>query len=317
MLGMADIVLALDFGGTKLAAAVAERGATAWRSVERSLLPRGVDAAMAYAEMVRLAGKVLSGARPAAIGVSFNGPVDPLAGMVRVSFQVPGWEAVPLAGRLTAEFDAPAQIENDANAAALGEARFGAGRGAESVLYLTVSTGVGGGVVLDGRLRRGHHGLAGEIGHLCVEPDGPRCACGRRGCLEALASGPAIARHAREALAAHTERPSRLRDLPDAALDARAVAEAAAEGDALAWEVLEGAAIALGRGIGSAANVFDPQRVILGGGVTHAGERYWSVVRSVAQATALAGDTLEIVPAALGDEAPLWGAVAGSGSAGA
>ena len=310
---MAQYLLALDFGGTKHTAAVVCCGEREWRAHRCIFSPPGADAAYDVKTMRTLARELLVGEQPAAIGVSFGGPVDATADTVRLSYHVPGWENVPLRQMLEAEFGAPASVDNDANAAALGEHRFGAGRGIDSLLYITVSTGVGGGWILDGRLWRGAGGLAGEIGHTVVDPDGPVCSCGRRGCVERLAAGPAIAQRAREWLEAQPERGQILRTLAGQNLEtvtAELVSQAAAQGDELAWDALEIAAWALGVGIGNAANLVNPQRFVLGGGVTKAGARFWEVLRRVTRQTALPGIDLDVVPAALGDDAPLWGAVA-------
>jgi len=307
------LLLALDFGGTKHTAAVALAGERRWRAHRRVSSPPNADAEHDLQTMYSLARAVLGGDRPAAVGVSFGGPVEATTGTVRLSHHVPGWENVPLRAMLEAEFGAPASVDNDANVAALGEHRFGAGQGCDSLLYVTVSTGVGGGWILNGCPWRGAEGMAGEIGHTVVDPSGPLCLCGKRGCVERLASGPYIARRAREWLKAQPDRGRVLRALsgddPEA-VTAELVSRAAAQGDDLAWEALERSAWALGVGIGNAANLVNPQRVILGGGVTKAGERWWTVVRRVARETALPEVHFEIVPAALGDDAPLWGAVA-------
>jgi glucokinase len=306
-------LLALDFGGTKLTAATAMPGERRWRAHRRVFSPPGSDAAYDLNTILSLARDVLGGGRPAAVGVSFGGPVDATTGTVRLSHHVPGWEGVPLRELLEREFGAPAGVDNDANVAALGERRFGAGQGVDSLLYITVSTGVGGGWILNGQLWRGADGMAGEIGHTVVDPGGPLCVCGKRGCVERLASGPSIARRAREWLAARPECGATLRALARGDLEAvtaKSVSEAAAQGDALAWEALEVAAWALGLGIGNAANLINPQRFILGGGVMKAGERFWAAIRRVARETALPGIRTELSPAALGDDAPLWGAVA-------
>jgi glucokinase len=232
---------------------------------------------------------------------------------VRLSHHVPGWENVPLRAMLETDFGAPASMDNDANVAALGEHRFGAGRECKNLLYITVSTGVGGGWVLNGQPWRGAEGMAGEIGHAVVDPNGPRCLCGKRGCVERLASGPYIAQRAREWLAEQPERGQVLRSLVGNDADkvtAQLVSQAAAQGDELAWEALYVAAWGLGVGIGNAANLINPERFILGGGVTKSGDRFWEVVRHVARETALPEVHFDIVPAALGDDAPLWGAVA-------
>lgn len=263
--------------------------------------------------MISLAHEVLAGEKPTAIGVSFGGPVDFKTGTVRLSHHVPGWENIELQRLLESEFGATASVDNDANVAALGEHRFGAGQGYNSLLYITVSTGVGGGWILNGQPWRGTGGMAGEIGHTVVDPNGPMCLCGKRGCVERLASGPYIAQQLKEWLQAEPNQGQVLRTLVKDNLEditAQLVSQAATQGDNLASQALEQAGWALGVAIGNTANLINPQRFVLGGGVTKAGERFWEVVRRVARETALPEVDFEIVPATLGDDAPLWGAVA-------
>ncbi len=310
---MTQLLLALDFGGTKHTAAVIGRGERDWRTHRRVFSPAGADARYDIETVQSLARELLAGERPAAIGVSFGGPVDATTGTIRLSHHVPGWENTPLRTMLEADFGAPAGVDNDANVAALGEHRYGAGQGHRDLLYITVSTGVGGGWVLNGQPWRGAEGMAGEIGHTVVDPNGPRCLCGKRGCVERLASGPYIAQRAREWLAEQPDRGQVLRSLVGNDADkvtAQLVSQAAAQGDELAWEALYVAAWGLGAGIGNAANLVNPERFILGGGVTKSGDRFWEVMRRVARETALPEVHFDIVPAALGDDAPLWGAVA-------
>jgi glucokinase len=310
------LILALDFGGTKLAAATVNVGSRKWLRYERRLSPANANASTDLEIMRSLIYSLLEDTKPAAIGVSFGGPVDASTGTVRLSHHVAGWENIPLKGLLENEFGVPAGVDNDANIAALGEHRFGAGQGYDSLFYITVSTGVGGGWILNGQPWRGAGGMAGEIGHIVVDPAGPVCLCGKRGCVERLASGPYMAQNAREIL--EKKPPSRqggevLRGLVGndlTLLTGQLVSEAAAAGDDLAKEVLQKAAWALGMGIGNVANLMNPQRFVLGGGVTKAGEDFWQVVRQVARETALPEVDFEIVPALLGDDAPLWGAVA-------
>ena len=311
----APLLLALDFGGTKHTAALVRAGERTWIERRQQRAPHDSNARTDIAIVLDLARELLAEHpdRLAAVGVSFGGPVDFQRGFVRLSHHVPGWENFPLRDRLQAEFGAPVSVDNDANAGALGEWRFGAGQGRASLLYLTVSTGVGGGWIIDGRPYRGTDGMAGEIGHTVVNPDGPLCVCGRRGCVEVLACGPAIARRARERLEAEPQSGAILRRLIEhdlAALTADRVSRAASEGDVLAEEALLAAARDLGTGIGSALSLMNPQRVVLGGGVTKSGEKYWAEVRRAARANTLPEISVEIVPAALGDDAPLWGAVA-------
>ncbi len=317
------VLLALDFGGTKLTAGVVAPGEQGWRARRQVQSPPRADARRDREAMLALARELLDrvGGTLAAVGVSFGGPVDFARGLVLLSHHVPGWENFPLRDWLQDQLGVPASVDNDANAGALGEWRYGAGRGCDSLLY------VGGGWVLDGRVYHGADSLAGEIGHMTVEPGGPVCTCGRRGCLEALAAGPAIARRARKRLAA-SRTSEGLGDFgtpgspaPGAvmrrlvggdleALTAEHVSRAAEAGDPLARQVLEEAARALGLGIGAAIALMNPQRVVVGGGVTKAGERYFQAVRVAARANVLPGTTVDIVPAALGDDAPLWGAAA-------
>lgn len=281
-----------------------------WQAYQRTLSPANGDAKAYLAIMRSLIQDLLGDHKPAAIGISFGGPVDAQTGVVRLSHHVPGWENHPLQEVLVQEFSVPVRIDNDANVAALGEHRFGAGQGYDSLLYLTVSTGVGGGWILNGQPWRGSEGMAGEIGHTVIDPQGPRCLCGKRGCLERLASGPYIAQQA-QALQTQPQRGAILQKLAGGLeLTAEQVSQAAAQGDSLAWDVLERAAWALGVGIGNVANLINPQRFVLGGGVMKSGDRFWQGIQQVAQETALPEVRFEIVPAALGDQAPLWGAVA-------
>lgn len=312
-----QLILALDFGGTKHTAAVASGGETEWQRHERAFSPPGATAEGDVEMMLGLARQVLDGRTPAAIGVSFGGPVDFHTGVVRRSDHVPGWDNLPLGRLLSQALGAPCAVDNDANAGAAGEHAFGAGRGSDHLLYVTVSTGVGGGWVLHNKLWRGADGMAGEIGHTVIEPDGPLCLCGKQGCVERLASGPYMAKDARALLKANPRQGAMLRRLVGADLqkiDARLLSTAAAAGDELAQQVLRRGARALGMGIGNAANLVNPQLAIVGGGVTGAGDVWWAALHEAVRATLLAGVRLEVVPAALGDDAPLWGALALGGA---
>jgi len=297
-----SLLLALDYGGTKHSAALAPAEGGAWLAHERVLLPDGADGDTDRATMLRLARSLLARTtgRLQGIGVSFGGPVDAPRGIVRLSHHVPGWEEAPLRDMLEAEFGVPAAVDNDANTAALGEWKFGAGQGCASLLYLTVSTGIGGGWILNGRIHDGADGMAGEIGHVLVRPGGMPCACGRRGCLEAEACGRAIAAKMRARLASEPAEP----------VTGKSVAEAAAKGDPLALEVMDEAARILGEALGGAISLMNPDRIVLGGGVTKSGERWWRTVRESARAFAYPGSRVDIRIARLGDDSPLWGALA-------
>ena len=306
---MNNPILALDFGGTKLSAAVINdvpmNEQPRRLELRRAFTPDGADATYELAAMLRLARELLAGRAPAAVGVSFGGPVDYPRGLVRLSHHVRGWQGVPLRDVLVREFGCPAVVDNDANVAALGEHRFGAGRGVDDLMYVTVSTGVGGGWVLGGRPWRGHDGMAGEIGHTVVDPAGPLCLCGKRGCVERLASGPYMAADYEEERGRRGEGEKGGRRMTG-----KDMAEAAVAGDETAREILLRGAWALGVGLGNAANLINPQRFVLGGGVTKSGELWWKEVRRAARETALPEVLFDVVPATLGDDAPLWGAVA-------
>ena len=302
-----QLILALDYGGTKHSAAFVAVGERAWLAHERVYSPPGADGDYDRATMLNMARSLLSHTKGqlVAIGVSFGGPVDAARGIVRLSHHVPGWQDTPLREQLQTGFGVPAAVDNDANVAALGEWKFGAGQDCASVLYVTVSTGIGGGWVLGGRIFGGADGMAGEIGHMVVRPGGMECVCGKRGCLEAEACGPAIASKMQErSVGRHAARHA------DHPITGASVAQAALQGDALAQEVMDDAARMLGTGLGGAINLMNPERIVLGGGVTKSGERWWRTVRETARAHALPQMRVDIQPAQLGDDAPLWGAVA-------
>ncbi|HIK04237.1 MAG TPA: ROK family protein [Trichormus sp. M33_DOE_039] len=309
------LILALDFGGTKLAAGVVNAGSREWLYYERRLSPANADASTDLKIMRSLIHSLLQDVTPAAIGVSFGGPVDATTGTVRLSHHVPGWENIPLKNLLEEEFGVLTSVDNDANVAALGEQQFGAGQGYDSLFYMTISTGVGGGWILNGKPWRGAMGMAGEIGHMVVDPTGPICLCGKRGCVERLASGPYMAQNAREILTNPQAILSGelLKNLVGNNLNlltGQLISEAAAKGDDVATTVLQKSAWALGLGIGNVANLVNPKLFILGGSVTKAGKSWWDTLQKTAKETALPEVTFEILPAALGDDAPLWGAVA-------
>jgi len=244
-----------------------------------------------------------------AIGIAAPGPVDPRAGTILTSPNIPGWHNFPVVDKLSQEFNLPVYVNNDANLAALGEWKFGAGRGHQDVLYLTISTGIGGGVIIRNRLLQGYHGLAAELGHVTVLAGGPMCSCGFPGHLEALASGPAIVRYVQEQLHAGVD--SALSEQTN--FNARDVAEAAAKGDSLAGEAYARAGEYLGIGIASFLHIFDPSIVILGGGVSQSGRLLFDPVEASLEKHVLNPGYLKdlvITPAALGDDAGLLGSLA-------
>lgn len=311
---MDDIILSLDFGGTKLAAGLVR--AFSGHVIAAPRCPTPSDAQASYAAMLAMARDLLARTpEPVrAVGVSFGGPVEVDGRTVRRSMHIPGWENMDLADRLEADLVLPCTIANDADAAALAEHRYGAGRNISHLLYMTVSTGIGGGIVIGGQIYRGAHAWAGELGHQLLDPNGPPCYCGRNGCLESLASGRAMARAAQLALLDHRRPKSNERMQPDlligrVSITAQDIAEAVAVGDPFACEIWEKAMNWLGIGIANAANILNPARVVLGGGLTRAGALLFKPVRRVVAERVLDPE-LDIVPAELGDYVGLLGGAA-------
>jgi glucokinase len=303
------MILGLDFGGTKLAAGLYDPAASLLIGRQEIATPVAGGAQASFAAMLQLADQVCKQhTRPlTGVGVSFGGPVSADGRTIRLSMHVPGWEQAPLADWLEQHFAVPARIANDGDAAAMAEYRLGAGRGVRHVLYVTASTGIGSGVVINGALHRGERGWAGEVGHMVLQADGPACPCGRYGCLESLASGLSIARDARAALAAgHT---SSLRMLPIEAIHAQQVAQAVTTGDPLAQRIWMRAMHWIGLGIGSAANLLNPGRIVIGGGLTRAGELFFEPVRASARQQAMDAETT-IVAAELGTDVGILGGIA-------
>lgn len=241
------------------------------------------------------------------IGIAAPGPLDPKTGIILAAPNLPEWVGVSIPQRLKEAVGAPAFLGNDANLAGVGEWRYGAGRGHHNLVYLTVSTGIGGGVISDDHLLVGAHGLGAELGHVTILPDGPICGCGQPGHLEALASGPAIAKFVAGQLEAG--RSSSLSGTPDT----KAISQAAREGDALAEEAFQRAGHYLGLMIANYLMIFNPTIVILGGGVSLTGDLLLDPVQKTVRESVLSSHYLEdlvITQAALGDDAGLYGALA-------
>ncbi len=293
---MDHVVIGLDIGGTKLAGGVLTREA---RLLERSERPaRAAEGAAASLGQVWGILEELCAAAQAfgtldGIGVCAPGPLDPRTGVIFNPTNMPGWVNVPLAGEVTRRFGAPCRVENDANGAGLAEALFGAGRGCRSVFYATISTGIGTGIILDGKVYHGKNGAAGEGGHVTIDYRSPAvCNCGNPGCIEALASGTAIARRA--------GRP------------AEELARAAAAGDAAAARFLEDTWDMLAAWLGSVVSLLDPDIIVIGGGVSRIGEPLFRTLREAVPKRTInpfAAQT-PIVPAALDRDVGIYGGAA-------
>lgn len=316
-----ELVLGVDLGGTKLAfGALTVDGSREFAfTAAPTLAVEGADAVVA--RIGAMANEVIdrtlaeTGASRGdfvGVGIGAPGPLRRSDGIVVVAPNL-GWRDYPLRDRLAAVVRMPVTLDNDANCATLGEWWRGAARGARHVVGITIGTGIGGGLVIDGRLHHGASDVAGEIGHTTIETDGRRCKCGNYGCLEAYASGPAIVERAREALA--SDGASALRQVNGGdlgALTAQHVYDAARAGDELARTVVRDAARYLGAGIANLLNLINPDVVVLAGGVTAAGEELLTPLRAEARRRAFrpAFDAARIVPGELGSRAGVVGAVA-------
>src|SRR2546425_7578882 len=301
----------VDLGGTQLRVAVADD-----RGNLRTVVRRATEAARGRDHVIKRIVDAVKKAveedgtparRVRALGIGLPGPVDPAAGLVISPGNLPGFKNVPLNAILTRATGIPSFLHHDAHLAALGEHRRGAARGASEMIYVTVSTGIGAGLLLRGELYAGAHGIAGEVGHIVVQPGGPLCTCGNRGCLEAIASGTGIARAARESAPG----------TPGSALHglehphAEDVARAARAGDELANAILENAGTYLGLAMGTLVNLFNPQLIVLGGSVLKAGRPLLGPMRRSMNASSWKASRrgLRIVSPILGDDVGLIGAV--------
>lgn len=309
---MSRIVVAADFGGTHLRAAlVTAEGSVLGRRDVRTPTSE-VPPEKTIAGVIGLLATVAQGSpdRPVAACIATAGIVDSMAGKVIVAANIPGFRNLQLADPVSAKLGMPVYVENDASAAALGEARFGAGRGASSLLHVSLGTGIGGGIVLDGQLYRGAKGLAGEIGHMIIDPAGPRCVCGSRGCLEAMASGSALAERARKLI--ESGRAPMLQEIvgyrEPSATD---LFTAAGRGDKLCEAEIRHAGHVLGLGLGSLINVLNPEVITLSGGMLSMGEMLLDPMRKAMYSLAYGPAAGTIVRVSeLGDSGGLLGAAA-------
>lgn len=246
------------------------------------------------------------------IGFDFPGQVDCKTGVVKLAPNIPGWVNVPIAQMIEDEFHIPTRIDNDVRCAALGELKFGAGRGCENFICITVGTGIGSGIVINGKVVRGATNAAGELGHIKIQMNGgPICGCGDTGCLEAFASGPAIVAMAQDYIKGGKS--TKFREMAAAEggeITPYMVAKAAEEGDPVAKRIFEIVGEYIGIGLTSVINLLNPERVIIGGGVAESGELLLGPIRKTIKERAMvvAGNAVEIVPAQLGNSAGVIGA---------
>jgi glucokinase len=302
-----DMHIAVDIGGTQIRVAVYPKGEH--RPVVQKRIPTKAKDQTALERMIGLIKELWPAeGRVRAVGVAAPGWINPQLGIMYLAPNIAGWENLPLGKILREHFDVPIRLGNDANMAALGEWRYGAGQGHHDLLYLTISTGIGGGVICGDRLLLGANGLAAELGHITIQPDGPICGCGRPGHLEALASGTAIARYVKEQLANGV--PSELAEVKN--FTGRDISQAAEHGDALARAALSRAGIYIGQTLANYVTIFNPSIIILGGGVSRSGAFLLDPLRAALSERVLSPEYLNglvITTAALGDDAGLLGAL--------
>ncbi|MGN0663409.1 MAG: ROK family protein [Faecalibacterium sp.] len=305
------LYLGIDLGGTNIKAAlVTEQGEIVAEASRPTNLPRPAEAVCD--DIAALVQELIAQHGPAAaVGIGCPGTVEPEQGIIRYSNNL-AWENFAMREYLEQRLGLPVRIGNDANVAALGEALVGCAKGADSAVILTLGTGVGGGVVLNGKLWTGHTGAASEPGHMTLDPHGPLCTCGRRGCLEAYASATALIRNTLVAMEQHPESLLHTIAAQQGGVDGRTAFLAADSGDAAAAQVIDDYINALAQGIANLINVFYPEVIGLSGGVANQGERLLAPLRAAAEPLvfghALIREKTRIVTCTLGYRAGVIGA---------
>jgi len=306
--------IGVDLGGTKIYTALADHQGKILAEIK---IPTEADGGVQH--VLRRIGQTVeqvsaqagAGVRPARLGIGAPGPTDSARGIVHQAPNL-GWREVPLKELLEEALGLPVTVANDGNLAALGECLYGAGQGVADLIYVTVSTGIGGGFIFDGKLYAGASFAAAEIGHMTVDPDGPLCNCGNRGCLEAVASGSAMARRARElAEAGGGQRIIRAAGGKDK-ISALSVSRAAATGDREALAILAETGKWLGLGLANLINLLNPALILLGGGAMQAGKPLWEAMEREIKERALQASRQQVrlAPAGLGPRSGLLGAIA-------
>ena len=306
-----DKIIGIDIGGTKIAIGRADIEGNLEESLRFATnVSRGYK--MILEEIIEKTKELFKGQSIKAIGIGCGGPLDSKKGRILSPPNLPGWDDVPIVKDIESVFDVPVYLENDANAAALGEFHFGAGRNVNNMVYLTLSTGIGGGIIVNNKLVHGVRDSGGEVGHQTVLPDGPLCNCGNRGCLEAISSGTGITKRFKEKLILGEDSlvKSWIKDMSE--IDAKMIADAAKLGDALAKEVWDEAIYYLGIGISNIITILSPEMVVLGGSLTKYGESLFIRVKEIVKERVklVPVEEIPIVQAELGDNVGILGAVA-------
>jgi len=306
-------VLAIDLGGTKIITAIISSKVIA-KEYQLTMAEEGPQSVIKRVlSMIDhlLSLRNLDPSQLDSIGIAAAGAIDIEKGLVTLSPNLPGWRDIPLRDMVGEKYGVKTFLINDASAAALGEHHFGAGKGVSNLIMLTVGTGIGGGIIINGKLYLGPSGSAGEIGHMTIDVNGPKCSCGNIGCLERLVSGTAVAEEAIRRLSQGEK--SSLTEIVGGkikSITAEKVSLAAQNGDSLALEVISKAATYLGIGLVNLVNIFNPEMIIIGGGLAKMGDLLLEPARRVVRESAfqLSARLVRIVPAQLGDDAAVLGA---------
>jgi len=302
-----NLIVAVDIGGTHIRVAVYEPNSIIPLDHQRTR--SHASEAGVYERLVQAIEAVWPKEKVDAIGIASPGPLDPYTGTILATPNIPEWQNFPLASKLSKHFGVPVYLDNDANMAGLAEWQYGAGKGHRDLVYITISTGIGGGVISSGHLLQGFHGMGAELGHMIIDPNGPLCGCGYHGHVESFSSGPAIARYVNKQISIGQN--STLQADPD--LTAHQVADAAFQGDSLAISAFERAGHYLGIGVANYLAIFDPSILIFGGGVSQVGDLLFKPFEESLRKHTFHPhylDNLIITKAALGDDAGLLGALA-------
>lgn len=316
---MGQLIIGIDLGGTKVAGGLVNQKG---RLVESQIVPTRAEGGFdkSYGQIVHLIRRLLRAAggkgKVDGIGICAPGPLNPKTGMVYNPPNLPGWRNVELAKLLERDFGLPAKVENDANAAGLAEVLFGAAVGHRDVFYVTVSTGVGTGIIINKKIYHGKNGVAGEGGHVSIDYRSPyRCGCGTYGCIEALAAGPAMARRARVMLEQEHNLPSALRELTHGHADEITplmIQQAAGQGDRVAKVIIEETGFFLGVWLAGMITLFDPEAIVIGGGVSHIGKPLFDKIKETIPHYTINGFAAKtpLLPAQLRTDVGVYGAAA-------
>lgn len=305
--------IGVDVGGTNVKVALVDKTGSI---VYSDTVPTRAEMGYEYtiSNMIKAINDVMKEAKVTisnveGIGFGFPGQIDCDNGIVRIAPNIPGWINIPIAEIVSKEFGVPVKVDNDVRCAALAELNYGAGKGATNMICITVGTGIGSGLIVNGKLVRGASNAAGEIGHIKLQMnDGPLCGCGDQGCLEAFASGPAIVAMAEEYVKGGKS--TKYRELAKNEITPYYVCEAAKQGDVVAKKIFETMGTYIGIGLSSVVNLLNPEKIVIGGGVADAGEFLFAPIRETLKKRSMPiqGAAVQVVHAELGNSAGVIGA---------